>query len=314
MTMGKGIKILQSGPLALVVDSGRRGSQHQGFCESGPMDESAYFWANWLCANAADNPVIEAIGALAIEAQKNLAVAITGPEVSVIVNGRSMSAWQTLRLKAGDTLSIDTKRFGTKSYVAIAGQWQIAKIVGSVSTVRREGLGGLSGNGQPLQNNDCIAVTTLPNNADRQIPDILRPDYTLTSALEVINGYQYDSFPTTSIRRFFNEEYSLTTEIDRMGYRLSGHPVAGAPPSMRSEGINAGSIQIPPDGQPIVMMRDRQTLGGYPKIGCVASYDLARLAQAVPGDTVAFRAVDPNNARANWLLREQKLKRFLQSV
>ncbi|RDV27396.1 carboxylase [Alteromonas aestuariivivens] len=299
------LNIADKGLLSMIVDGGRSGLQQQGFCQSGPMDEPAFHWANWLCDNESANPAIEFIGQVIVDLPATIAFAVTGPGAEVWFNGQLQPLWQTLSSLKGGTLRIQPHRIGTRHYLAFSADWALKSAMGSVSTVIREGLGGLAGDGKPLASGTQLKVC--PKQCpDRSVPVQIQPEYALTRPLEVILGYQADWFSGATKNLFFSESFQLSSQVDRMGYRLQGTPVRCGRTDLRSEGINQGAIQVPSDGQPIIMMKDRQTLGGYPKIGCVALYDIPRLAQATPGDRVTFTSIDTNNARATWLLARQR--------
>ena len=302
------ITIQDAGMLTLVVDAGRSlAMQEVGFCVSGAADIRSYHLVNWLCGNPRHNAVFEVIGSFGMQVSEPCIVATGGPEFTLTVNGQPAAPWQAMALATGDILELCPARLGTRSYIGIAGQWALPLVAESQSIVMREGAGGLNNDGQPIRRHDQISIQT-NDKPSRQLRSLLPqaiPDYSLGTVLQMIPGYQYASFEGWQQQLFFSSEYEVTNQIDRMGYRLKGQPIVCDTRTMRSEGINFGAIQLPPDGQPIVMLSDRQTLGGYPKLGCVAEYDIYRLAQAVPGDKVSFAPVDIDNARAQWLLRHR---------
>ncbi|GGW88919.1 biotin-dependent carboxyltransferase family protein [Alteromonas halophila] len=305
-----GIEVRQAGFATLLVDSGRQGTQRFGFSESGPMDHDAYWWANWLCGNTPGTTAFEVMGDADFVSHINVQLSVTGPSADVHVNQVPQPSWTTLSVKEGDVISVKADRPGQRSYMAVAAEWAVESVIGSVCTVSREHLGGLTGTGDALQPGDTVAM--LPENPRliRQLNKEFRPDYDLTAPVSVVAGYQHRDFTSATTSLFYNSEYRVSNKISRMGYRLSGAAVACRSRSLRSEGINLGAIQVPPDGQPIVMMRDRQTLGGYPKLGCVTLLDINRFAQAVPGDVVTFRQTDMNTARSAYLLKLEKRARL----
>ncbi|MCU7553995.1 biotin-dependent carboxyltransferase family protein [Alteromonas sp. ASW11-19] len=297
------LMVKSPGMQALIMDDGRGAAQQQGFSESGPMDDDAFFWANWLCENPSSTPQIEWVGEAEFEATQTINVAVTGPGAEVQVNGKSHAMWTTLRLKAGDRLSVTPDNMGTRHYLAVSGRWQVPKVARSASTVIREHLGGLSRDGSALVTGDAIPIDVRITEDIRELPEAMRPAYSPDTPFAVIPGYQYNWFSPVSQQLFFSSVYKITPQIDRMGYRLSGTAIQCSEHALRSEGITLGAIQLPPDGQPIVMMRDRQTLGGYPKLGCVSTNDISRLAQMVPGQPIEFEAQDAEQARATYLLK-----------
>ena len=305
------VSIEQSGLLSLIIDGGRQGQQHQGFCQSGPMDEEAYWWANYLVSNPQGSPCIESMGQCSFTFDDSACVAVTGRCVRVHINGMESSPYETLALSAGDTILIDSEFTGSKIYLAINGQWRVPSSINSACTVMREHLGGLLNNGSALKNNEVFEIT--PHSSQITHKGLSHehwPCYDLDKPLAFIPGYQYAQFDSLAKAQFFASEYTISTNINRMGYRLSGAPVTSSISAMRSEGIHIGAMQIPPDGQPIVMMRDRQTLGGYPKLGSVSALDINRLAQAVPNEQVTFECQNHENARAAYLMNWHKRLRL----
>lgn len=308
------LKITQNGMQSLLVDEGRKGHQHQGYCQSGAMDEEAYWWANFLVANPHGTPCIEVVGELALICALHGTIAATGRDAVLYINQQQKNPYTSYRVKEGDEISLRSETLGSRTYLAVAGLWQVPRHLGSACTVTREHIGGLHNNGKPLQIGDGLEITVNNDTSrvfrSRSLPEKYWPSYDLTEPLRVVEGYQSDSFSGVAKQVFFTSDYKVTSDISRMGYRLSGTPVQSTQDSMYSEGIHLGAIQIPKDGQPIVMMKDRQTLGGYPKIGSVTPNDLTKLAQAVPGECVSFVREHSDNARARFLLQWQKRLRL----
>lgn len=305
------INIITPGLMSIIVDMGRVGYQSIGYCQSGPMDDDAFFWANYLVENNAATPCIEVLGEMTVVAKSNVCAAITGKQVQAKINGNACSVFETLVLKEGDTLTFGSQTLGCRAYLSLAGDWNVPLSMNSACCVVREKIGGLYGNGKPLSAGDSLLVKNhrIVRNV-RCLEEANRPDYTLDKPISVVSGYQLNNFPCASQRIFTTSKYTVTQDISRMGYRLSGAPVKHNISSMRSEAIHLGAVQIPPNGQPIIMMRDRQTLGGYPKLGCVSPIDINRLAQASPGDTITFTFNDKENERAKFLLRQHKRRKL----
>ena len=299
------LTVVNPGMVSIIVDAGREHSQDQGLCEGGPMDAEAFEMANWLCCNPLNTPAIEVIGKCELEVSANVSMAVCGPEITVTVNQREMPTWTTLHLSPGQQLSVEPHRLGQRAYIALHGVWELPLIAGSVCTIAREKLGGIDGKGTSLQSGDVLPGKFSLVNESRTVPMDKRPDYQLDKPLALVPGYQEKHFSSLSLARFYSSSYTVSSQISRMGYRLQGQKVNANSQTMRSEGINLGSVQVPGDGQPIIMMRDRQTLGGYPKLGTIALYDISRLAQAVPSDVVSFTRTDANDARSDWLLKQR---------
>ncbi|HLS97454.1 MAG: biotin-dependent carboxyltransferase family protein [Porticoccaceae bacterium] len=296
-----GLRVIQPGPLTSVQDLGRRGVLHLGLTSAGPLDGESFAWANRLCGNPANAPALEiALGGLVLEALAPLLATLTGPAAPLAVNGQPAPPWQGLRLAAGDRLSLGPTPRGGPLYLAVRGGFAVATPFGSAATVAREGLGGIAG--RPLARGDLLPVNPLPGPARRfALPAPLRPAYPEGGddicALRVIPAGQPGDLPRHLRRRFFDTVYHLSRQCDRMGYRLAGAALDVPPLALLSEAVVPGTIQLPPDGQPIVLMRDHQTLGGYPRLGTLLSLDLDRLARLAPGDALRFVPITPGAAQ-----------------
>jgi len=255
------------------------------------MDPLAFHWANRLCGNPAGATAIEvSVGGLKLEARQAIRLAVTGGEMPLKINGVPAERWQTHRLKAGDRLELGYSQRGCRAYIAVAGGgFDIAGDFGSTATVVREGIGGL--NGSSLKAGDELGCYADLGTQCWRVPAAEQPSYSKQVTLRVIPGYQQHSFSRIQQRLFFHNSFKVSDRCDRMGYRLTGPAVGSRIEGILSEGICLGAIQVPADGQPIVLMNDRQTIGGYPKIGSVLSLDLAKLAQLLPGDKVSFTPI-----------------------
>jgi biotin-dependent carboxylase-like uncharacterized protein len=288
-----GLAIKQPGVLSLLQDGGRYGQHRIGLTTGGPLDSTAMFWANRLVGNDPAATAVEAsFGGLELEAQTDTLIAVTGGDQPLSINGEECPGWRSHRIKQGDTISLGFAQQFCRSYLAVAGGFQVEPRFGSTSTVVREGIGGLDGGkleaGQLLHCRSEKAAGCL------QLAKT--PQYSSSIEIRVIPGYQQHSFGDLQQRRFFSGEYTVTDRADRMGYRLEGPAIECEIEGILSEGICSGAIQIPADGQPIVLLQDRQTIGGYPKIGAALSLDTARLAQLMPGGRVRFSAISPYEA------------------
>ena len=287
--------VKQPGLLSLLQDSGRFGAHNIGLTTGGPLDREAFDWANRLLGNDADACAIElSFGGLQLEAQVDTYIAVTGAKLPLTVDGQEVDQWTSHKIKAGSIINLGFATEGCRAYVAVAGGLQTPVAFGSRSTVAREKMGGLNGgklaDGDVL---DCQATTQLQTYT---LLEEQRPQYPEHVDLRVVLGYQQDLFNNQTKQLFFTSTYAMTDRADRMGMRLEGTDVACGSSQMLSEGICHGAIQIPADGQPIVLLNDRQTIGGYPKIGSVIARDTARLAQLRPGNTVQFNAIDIHQA------------------
>jgi len=286
-------KVKKPGVLSLVQDGGRLGRHRIGLTAGGPLDGLAMSWANRLVHNEAGATAIESsFGGLELEVARDTLLAVTGGDSELRINGEPRERWCSHRVRGGDVVSLGHARRFCRSYLAVAGGFRIAPQFGSTATVVREGIGGL--NGDKLRTGDLLPVAGAADLEELRLTE--PPRYSEPVELRVVPGYQWDRFPHLQRRRFFSGEYRVTDRADRMGYRLEGPAIDCDVEGILSEGICQGAIQIPADGQPIVLLQDRQTIGGYPKIGSALSLDTARLAQSMPGASVRFREIAPHDA------------------
>ncbi|SEQ87137.1 biotin-dependent carboxylase uncharacterized domain-containing protein [Azotobacter beijerinckii] len=287
-----GLAVIRPGPLSLLQDAGRARWQHLGVSPGGPLDIHAAAWANHLLGNPWGTPLVEiALGGVELESRLDTWVALCGAELPIAVDGESRPNWSSFPLRVGQRLTLGFARSGQRAYLAVAGGFRVGAVLGSVATQTREGLGGLHGDGQPLRAGDLLpcAPASLPGMAS--VPWRFVPDYRAEPGLRVILGGDAGDFSVAERRRFFAQAWTLSPQSDRMGMRLLGEPLR-APTRQWSLGVTTGTIQVPPDGQPIVLMADRQTMGGYPVLGWVHPLDLGLLAQCPAHRTLRFERVE----------------------
>jgi len=292
-------KVLQPGLLSLLQDLGRFGQHAIGLTTGGPLDSEAFLWANRILHNTSNACAIEvSFGGLQLLAQTESYFCVTGASLDLTINGVDKALWESHKVVTGDEIKLGYSSHGCRSYLGVAGGFHISPSFGSSATVMREKIGGLRGG--KLAVNDslpCAKTTHLSRQALSEADWPLYGQQKLEkkgddTVLRLLPGYQHHQFDATTKARFFHGQYSVTDRSDRMGMRLAGPAVPCPSKPMLSEGICLGAIQVPADGQPIILLNDRQTIGGYPKIGAVIARDTARLAQLRPGDTLIFEAVN----------------------
>ncbi|EAQ64901.1 allophanate hydrolase domain protein/urea amidolyase-like protein [Marinomonas sp. MED121] len=292
--------VINPGVMSLLQDTGRYGQHNIGLTVGGPMDPFAFRWANRLCQNEANATVIEVtIGGLQLEAMADTFIAVTGAVVDLKVNNQDQAMWQTLSIKAGDKIKLGFASQGARIYLAVAGGFDVEPQFGSTSTVVREGIGGLTGtesSGKGLAKKDTLSVHQAKAISLLAMPRLAIPNYDTECILHTVLGYQEASFSPVDKASFFSSEYTVSERADRMGYRMLGPQIRSSATSMLSEGICHGAIQVPADGQPIVLLNDRQTIGGYPKIGSVMARDTAKLAQLTQGKKLRFEPISIEDA------------------
>lgn len=279
-----------STPLCLLQDTGRFGVRHLGVTQGGAADWLSMAWANWMLGNAPDAAVVEiTLGGFTVVAEEDCVLALTGADLGARVDGQSVASWRFFSLRKGQTLAFTQPVLGARAYLAAPGGFNAPEVLGSRSTVVREELGGLDGRGRALSRGSHLSYSGLAT--PRPIPRALIPDFQQDSPLDLILGAQNGAFSGQSLYDAFNIAWTLDSRADRMGIRLLGTALEYQGPSMISEGIPLGAVQVPPDGQPIVLLNDRQTIGGYPRLGALTPLALARLAQCLPGAPVRLRPV-----------------------
>ncbi|MEQ6884408.1 biotin-dependent carboxyltransferase family protein [Salicola sp. Rm-C-2C1-2] len=295
------LHVEKAGPQALLQDAGRFGVRHLGITQGGPVDWHAAGWANALLGNDSGAPVLEiAIGGLSLVAQCRTTLALCGADLGACLNGTTLLPWQRFGVHRGDRVTFDLPRGGLRAYLAAPGGWLGEVSLGSVACVTREGFGGHKGGGQPLETGDELQFPKKPPNdlpANTAVPQAQRIDYQQPAGLPLIPGGQIAGFDGDSLYWVFNRQWAVDTRADRMGIRLTGPELVCRNAAMVSEGIPAGAVQVPPDGQPICLMNDRQTIGGYPRVGTLTPVARARLAQCPAGHPVHFQACGMEKAR-----------------
>lgn len=296
------LEVIEPGLLTTVQDGGRWGWARYGVPPSGPLDAAAFHAANLLVGNAPNAAALElTLTGPTLRAAWPCLVAVCGAEFAVWIGTLPVPTWHACLMRAGQLLRFGERRSGARAYLAVSGGLALPEFLGAQATYLPGGFGGLAG--RALRAGDRLPCHPDPRGllerAGRAWPREARPAYSRNPTLRVVLGPQEDTFTTEGVRTFLNSAYTLTTASDRMGARLAGAPVAhrGAA-GIVSDGIVNGSVQIPPDGQPIVMLADHQTTGGYPKIAAVIQADLPLLAQCLPGDTVRFTAVSLAEAQS----------------
>jgi biotin-dependent carboxylase-like uncharacterized protein len=304
-------RVLEPGIYTTVQDGGRYGFQKYGVPVCGAMDNFAYRVSNMLVGNPLDAAVLEiTIRGPKLEVLCEADVAVTGAQISLRLNDQPVDTWRTLRVKRGDILNIQQVKSGCRAYLAVTGGIEVPLVMGSRSTYVGARLGGY--HGRPLVKGDRLnRCAGEPLRRPRRLPDRFIPTYPSKVRLRAVPGPQDDHFDE-GMEVFFSGEFQVTPKADRMGYRLQGPQVThkeGVPKGIISEPSVPGGVQIPPDGQPIILLLE-QTVGGYPKIATVISCDIGRVAQAKPGDKVLFQRVGLEDAHA--IVRKERER--LQAV
>lgn len=311
-------EVIHPGALTTVQDLGRYGYQRYGVPISGAMDKFALRVANLLVGNKKGEAALEVtILGPKLRALRRLRVAFTGADLSPKINGHPCSMWCSLAVEEGDLISFGAPRSGCRAYIGISGGISVPLIMGSYATHIRLGLGGL---GRTLAKGDVIRgkeegkgsgySMTSYRLAKEQIPI-----YTRKWVIQVILGPQQEYFTTQGLKNFLEGDYVITPESDRMGYRLRGPKVEhrlGA--DIITDATPPGSVQVPGDGMPIILVADGQATGGYAKIAVVITADQDKLAQARPGDTIRFQKVTIHKAHQLLTEMENRIQQIKSSL
>jgi len=304
------ITVRNPGLLTTVQDQGRIGYQQFGVSVSGVMDPRSAALANILAGNDQGEAVLECtMMGPQLQFDRANVIAVTGGDLGPTLDGKPVPGYQAVAVKAGQVLRFTAPKAGCRAFIAFAGGLDIPLTMGSRSTYMKAKIGGFQG--RKLEKGDQIGfrapVETLPRMADR----VLRPDFIPQPlyTLRVVLGPQDDAFTDAGLGTFLRETYTVTPEFDRMGCRLDGpviqHKESG---DIISDGIAFGAIQVPSAGTPIIMLADRQTTGGYTKIGNVITVDFRILAQLKAGDKVRFSKVPVEYAQGLLLNQRAALK------
>jgi len=314
MAVVETIEVLTPGPLTTLQDLGRFGYGRYGVPPSGALDTFSLRAANLLVGNKENEACLEiTMFGLRIKALRDVAIAVTGGDLLPFYNDKSLSMWVSFILKEGDTLSFRGVKGGCRSYLAIGGGFFLTEFMGSRSTNLSSGFGGLGG--RALIKGDVLSSNSphLYLKAEgRGFPQDLIPFYGNEWRLRVIFGPQDDQFTEEGSNTLLNSPYQVSYQSDRTGIRLAGPSVERRPEvqeSIISEGVIPGAIQVPGDGQPIIILVEIVT-GGYRKIATVITADIPQLGQLKPGDIARFEQVSLDEAYKALKKIEERIKRF----
>jgi biotin-dependent carboxylase-like uncharacterized protein len=297
------IHVTDPGPQTTVQDLGRVGQLRYGIPPSGPIDVRAFVVANRLVGNVDGAAALECtLMGPRFTVQTACAMAVTGADAPVTVNGEAAPTWTTIPLATGDAVRVAAARAGVRIYVAFSGGLDVPPVLGSRATFLRGRMGGVEG--RALKRDDRLHLLPAPPPSRLQIPAASIPAIESEPEIRVVLGPQQDRFTAEGIAALLGGAYDMLPQSDRMGARLSGPRIAHARGhDIISDGIALGSVQVPGDGQPIVLLVDRQSTGGYTKIATVVSFDIGRIGQVKPGQRVRFHAIDVAEAhrlRRDW--------------
>ena len=325
--------VLHPGQWATVQDAGRVGHQREGIPVAGPMDELALRLANLLVGNDERAAALECtLVGPTLRFDEPALIALGGADLGATADGTPLPLWRPICLPSGATLSAASAVRGCRGYLAIAGGIDVPPVLGSRATYVRASLGGLEG--RALRRGDRLPIGS-PTELSRRIGAAvslerghgriaiarwgasasLIPFYSSSAVIRLVDGEHAGLLTPESRTRLSSGEFRVGAQSDRMGYRLEGTLLELRERcELLSEAVTFGTVQLPPGGNPIVLMADRQTTGGYPRIAEVASVDLPLLAQLKAGDRVRFRSVSLDEAQRLYLAREDNIRQARAAI
>ncbi|MDP5276613.1 biotin-dependent carboxyltransferase family protein [Chengkuizengella axinellae] len=320
------LKILKQGLLTTVQDLGRYGFQKYGVVASGVMDHFAARVANLLVHNEENAAVMEMtmIGP-SLQFQEDVLISICGGDLSASIDGVVVPLWRSMMVRSGSVLRFGSAKSGCRAYLAVAGGISVEKVMGSSSTYLRASIGGFQG--RALKQGDVISVNQVDPTWQQKANFLMQrnpsksfipfswyisehslPVYRSNVMIRIMRGREFEYFQEESKDHLLNDTFTIHPQSDRMAYRITGPQIKlKSQLNMISEAVTMGTIQVPPDGSPRILLADRQTTGGYPRIAQVVSIDLPLIAQLKPGDTIMFQEISLEEAEMLYMQLEKDL-------
>ena len=305
-------EIIRAGVNSTFQDDGRNNLYHIGIPFSGAMDKRNYILANSLLGNKIDKPVIEFAyqGPLIKYKGEKISFVITGDVIfklikkEIVIDG---NCYENYTIEDGDQIDIVSTNKSVYGYLAISGEFDLKFQWGSSSIYTKANIG--SNKGKKLQNNEKIDIININSNLVKKKLNYIN---TRIERIRVIKGTNFDYFSDEGKKTFFDKEFTVSKLSDRMGMRLEGPKIKNnVDTNIRSEGLIKGVIQIPADGNPIIMLSDHGTIGGYPKIGVVISADYDKLVQLSPGSKIKFQEIELSDAETLFKLYEMETQNLI---
>ena len=304
------IEVLHPGLLTTVQDLGRTGYQRFGVSVSGAVDPRSAAVANILAGNPDGEAVLECtVLGPQLRFDAPAVIAVTGADLGPTLDGVPVENYRALRVQAGQTLRFTGPKCGCRAYLAVSGGLDVPEVMGSRSTYMKAKIGGW--HGRKLEKGDVLPLRA-PGTEPKALENrALAPEFRGRSeyTLRVVMGPQDDAFTPGGVSAFLSGVYTVTPEFDRMGCRMEGPEIEhNGSADILSDGIAFGAVQVPDSGQPIVMLADRQTTGGYTKIAKVISADFRILGQLKSGDRIRFEKVSLSAAQEALLAQRASLR------
>ena len=308
-------EIIRAGINTTFQDKGRNNLYHIGIPFSGAMDNRNYLLANRLVGNKLDLPVIEFAyqGPLLKYNGDVITIALAGDVIFKIRkkdNEIEGNCYENYQLENGDEIDILSTNKSVYGYLAISGEFDLKFQWGSCSINTKANIG--SNDGKKLENNQKLIISNISANQQKKKTNYLN---TKVENIRVIKGTNFDYFSEEGKSNFFEKEFTVSKLSDRMGMRLNGPEIKNiVNTNIKSEGLLKGVIQVPADGNPIIMLSDHGTIGGYPKIGVVASVDYDRLVQISPGSKIKFKEIELSDAETLFKLYEMETQNLISQI
>ena len=307
-------RVKKPGLFTTVQDLGRTGYQQYGMVVSGAMDPFALQIANILVGNPRNEAGLElTLMGPDLEVMDDSVIALCGADLSPMLDGKSVPVWKSFKVKKGETLHFGRPNSGSRAYLAVAGGLDVPVVMGSKSTFIKGSIGGLDG--RELHKQDLLKKNDTGINqtfqTGKSLHPSLIPEYHAYNRCRVIRGPDERAFEPKSFETFFTGTYKVSRQADRMGYRLNGPALVHRDRAdIISDAILPGTVQVPANGEPIILLADRQTTGGYARIGTVISVDLPYIGQMHAGQELMFEETTTEQAQALYIKQEQMMKQL----
>jgi len=301
------IKFLRPGLYTSIQDMKRIGYKKYGIPNSGPMDEYSHILANWLVDNNYSSETLEInYFGPKIKFNFNTTIGICGANFDAKINDKRIQINRSIKVKAGDVLDIGVCLNGGRVYLSFSAKMKLKKSFNSYSTYEKINIGGI--NGKKISKNDTINFNKSEESIEKKIPESFQRKYQEISNIRVIKGVNYSMISKNSLKKLGNE-FNVSSESDRMGIRLNGNKLkVSDKKSIESTVVSKGTVQLPPAGDPIILMSDSQSTGGYPIIGNIARVDISKVSQIKPESKLKFKFITLEESESLINFEKRKFK------
>ena len=301
------IKFLRPGLYTSIQDMKRIGYKKYGIPNSGPMDEYSHILANWLVDNNYSSETLEInYFGPKIKFNFNTTIGICGANFDAKINDKRIEINRSIKVKAGDILDIGVCLNGGRLYLSFSAKMKLKKSFNSYSTYEKINIGGI--NGKKISKNDTINFNKSEESIEKKIPESFQRKYQEISNIRVIKGVNYNMISKNSLKKLGNE-FNVSSESDRMGIRLNGNKLkVSDKKSIESTVVSKGTVQLPPAGDPIILMSDSQSTGGYPIIGNISRVDISKVSQIKPESKLKFKFITLEESESLINFEKRKFK------